>query len=195
MNEIEYQVSKRWSAGKDFRKPFTYRLEDSEQDVLVRRIDMSDILAMGLVDEMDFVSKAIAKVTEEKASPEENSDGDSKDQPNPFMENNGANFSRLQKMVNAVALAGIIAPKVYAIPDHEAARQEGLMYVDEIPWDDRMELFTVIFGRNDEESFLDESEPDVGTVENVTDVPLPADDVVADESNESAGVLSEPSSV
>lgn len=190
MSEVEYSVSKKWSAGKDFRKPFNHYLEDSEQNVLIRRIDMSDILAMGLVDEMDFVSKAIAKISEKKTD-----SNDEVEDSNPFMENGGANFVKLQKMINAVSLAGIIQPKIYAVPEHEAARQDGLIYVDEIPWNDRMELFTLIFGGNDEESFRNESESDVGTVENVTDVPLSANEPMADEPDESAGVLPEPSSV
>lgn len=196
-------VSSAWQAGKDFRTPFVHHLETSKQDVLLHRIDMSDILGMGLVDDLDFTAKAMAD-QEKKTKKGEDEKGEdesqeSTDEPTrgPFFENGGKNFLRLQTLVNAVCVAGIIDPKVYPEPDHDKARQKGLLYINDLPWDDRMELFGVIFGNGGgtEESFLEESPTDVGTLENVTDVPLPADELVASGPDESARVLSESSSV
>jgi hypothetical protein len=165
----KYAMSNTWSKAKEFKKPFDYHLENSDQTVLVHRLDMGDLLKLGVADEMDFMSKALisadVKPGEDQKSNEAVADVVKK----------ASNFSKMEKMINAVVLAGMIKPKLYAVPEHENARQAGLVYVDEIPWDDRMELFSVIFETEGLSTFREEQETGVGDVEHVASVPLSTD--------------------
>ena len=184
MQEIE--VGSGWKSRKDYFKPFVHHLDDSEQDVLVRRVDMSAILEMGLIEELDFFQKAL--LSENKSeSADTATTASAITKPD--------NFKRMSVIIDAICLAGVLSPKIYKVPEHENARQDGLLYVDEIPWEDRMELFGVIFGSNNEEStFRPEQDAPVGTVANVETVSLPADESVAGGPDDTAGVLFEPSS-
>jgi hypothetical protein len=163
----DYAISSAWSKAKDFKKPFTYRLEKSEQNVLLHRLDMGDLLKLGIADEMDFMSKALltAEVTDEKKAGDAVAEAVGKSK----------NFGKMEKMINSVVKVGVIEPKLQAVPLHEAARQPGQMYVDEIPWDDRMELFGVIFETEGLTDFREEQDAGVADVEHVTSVSLPAD--------------------
>lgn len=163
----DYAISPAWSKAKDFKKPFTYRLEKSEQNVLLHRLDMGDLLKLGIADEMDFMSKALltAEVTDEKKAGDAVAEAVGKSK----------NFGKMEKMINSVVKVGVIEPKLQAVPLHEAARQPGQMYVDEIPWDDRMELFGVIFETEGLTDFREEQDAGVADVEHVTSVSLPAD--------------------
>lgn len=163
----KYGVSETWSKAKEFKKPFDYFLENSKQTVKIHRLDMGDLLKLGIADEMDFMSKAL--ISADVKPDQKNSDAVAD------VVKKASNFSKMEVMINAVVLAGVIEPKLYAVPAHENARQGGLMYVDEIPWDDRTELFSLIFETEGLSTFREEQEAGVGDVEHVTSVPLPAD--------------------
>jgi len=165
----KYAVSEAWQKGKEFKKPFDYTLAGSGQTVLLHRVDMGDILKLGVADELDFMSKALisadVKPGEDQNAAEAVANVVKKSQ----------NFAQMEKMINAVVSVGVIQPKLYEIPLHENARQAGLMYIDEIPWEDRMELFGVIFESEGLSTFREEQEAGVGNVEHVTSVQLPPD--------------------
>jgi len=165
----KYAISSTWSKAKEFKKPFDYRLEKSDQTVFLHRLDMGDLLQLGIADEMDFMSKALisadVKPDEDKKATDAIADAVGKSK----------NFGKMEKMINAVVLAGLITPKLQAVPRDEAARQPGQMYIDEIPWDDRMELFGVIFETDGLSDFRQEQDTSVADVEHVTSVQLPPD--------------------
>ena len=177
-------ISTKWQANKDFKKPFDYHLEDSDQTVTVHRLDMPDLLKLGIANEMDFMSKALMSNPQQDEAKAREAVADAAKQ--------AGNFERMETMINKVCLAGVVDPQLYPVPEHENARQKGLMYIDEVPWDDRMELFSVIFETEGLSDFREEQEPGVGDVANVQDVQLPADGPVADvRPSESEGVLSQ----
>ena len=59
----EFALSTAWTAHKDFKKPFRHTLETSGQTVLLQRLDMPDLLKLGIANEMDFMSKALIIIT------------------------------------------------------------------------------------------------------------------------------------
>jgi hypothetical protein len=170
--ENKYEISPVWMGNRDFKKPFDYTLSKSGQIVKIARLDMSDLLKLGVANELDFMTKALIS--------DPNADKQSAQQAVSSAITQADNFTKLETMVNKVSLAGIIEPKVYAVPAHENARQDGLFYIDYIPWDDRMELFSVIFETEGISDFREEQEPDLGDVADVQTVQLPADTTDAD---------------
>lgn len=168
----KYAISSAWSSAESYKEPFDYTIEGSKQTVLVRRLDMADILRLGLAGNLDFMTKAIM------AEPGK-SESETKESIVDVMSKGGDNFAKMEEMVNKVCLEGILAPKLFAIPEHEAARQKGLLYIDAIPFNDRMELFGVIFDNDGLATFRDEQTDGVGNVADVSDVPLQADGPVA----------------
>jgi hypothetical protein len=85
------------------------------------------------------------------------------------------NFTKLESTINLVCQAGIIKPKTHLPPRDEAARQAGLTYVDAIPFEDRMVLFTKIFETEGLTTFRQEQKDGVGDVADVPSVSLPAE--------------------
>lgn len=185
------KVSKRWEKHKGFKKPFDYVLyadSDDPQEVTLRRLDMDDILDLGVSNELDFMTKALmegAKKTEaEKPDVEKTEEEKVKD-----IIAQAANMNEMKKMVNAICVEGILDPEVHPVPKHKSARQRGLLYVDEIPFEDRVELFSVIFDTEGLSTFREEQSSGVGNVVNVTSVQLPSDRSVDVRSDNSEGVL------
>lgn len=182
----EIKISPKWEKNKDFKKPFYYIVgkgvigddqaetyDGEDQMVKVIRLDMADILKLGMADELDFMSKALMSAD---AKPNDETAGKA-------LENairKGGNFAKMEVMINKVIQRGIVEPRVFMIPEHEAARQRGLFYVDEIPFDDRMDLFSVIFESEGLSDFREEQEVSVGDVADVPSVQLPADGPVAE---------------
>lgn len=99
------------------------------------------------------------------------------------------NFNRMEKMVNLVVQAGVLQPSLFIPPRDEKARQKGLIYVDWLPWNDRLELFSEIFETEGLSTFREKQEPSVGNVEHESGVPLPADGSVDVRSDDPEGVL------
>lgn len=180
-NEGKYALGTVWSKAKDFKKPFDYILEKSKQTVLLRRLDMGDLLKLGIAEEMDFMSKALMTNETKDDASAQTAVADAVKQAD--------NFSKMEKMINKVVLAGVVEPRLYAVPEHENARQLGLTYVDEIPWEDRMELFSIIFETEGLSTFREEQEDGVGNVADESGVSLPANGPVDIRSDNTEGVL------
>lgn len=189
MTEDKYGISPTWEKYKNFRDPFDYTLKESGQTLLLQHLDMGDILKLGFVNELDFLNKAMAGSTQKPESNQQQviQEAFSKSQ----------NIDKLMAMVDKVCVAGILKPKIHDIPPPDGDgnpghRQAGLFYVDQIPFDDRQELFGVIFESEGLTDFREEQTPDVGTVADESVVSLPSDDVVADiPTGESESVLSQ----
>lgn len=179
MSEDKYALSTAWEKSNEFKRPFDYVLKESGQTCLIRRLDMGDFLKLGVAEDMDFMSKAL--MTED--NPEKATDAVSA----AMMKSK--NFASMERMINLIVLQGVVKPKLQAIPEHDQARQPGQIYVDAIPFNDRLELFSVIFDSEGLSTFQQEQEDGVGNVADVSDVPLPADEPVAVRSDDTQGVL------
>lgn len=180
MSDDKYALSSAWENANAYKQPFDYTIENTKQTVLLRRLDMGDLLKLGIAEELDFMSKALFADDTQAEKP--------KDAVTQAVMK-GENFGRMEKMVNAVVVAGVIKPKIQATPEHEAARQPGQVYVDSIPFSDRIELFSVIFDSEGLSTFRQEQETSVGNVADVPSVPLPPDEPVAVRPDNPQGVL------
>lgn len=169
MSDDKYALSPAWENSNNYKKPFDYILEDTQQTVLLRRLDMGDLLKLGIAEELDFMSKAL--MTDDKSEKAKEAVN------NAVMK--GENFARMEKMINSVVLAGVIRPKLQAIPEHEQSRQPGQIYIDSVPFNDRIELFSVIFDSEGLSTFREEQENSVGDMADESNVPLPSDEPVA----------------
>lgn len=189
-NEDKYALSEAWLRGKDYKDPFDYTIEASGQTVLIRRLDMGDLLRLGVAEQMDVMSKAL--MAEDKPSDEPEQDA-REVVSNAILK--AGNFEQMEGMVNVVCCEGILKPKLYLPPAHEAARQKGLYYVDSVPFTDRMELFSVIFEAEGLASFREEQDDGVGNLADVPSVSLPADRPVDIRPDDTEGVLLQSGSV
>ena len=179
MSDDKYALSPAWANANDYRQPFDYTLEGTNQTVLIRRLDMGDLLKLGIAEELDFMSKALFSDDASNTPKEAVNSAVLKSQ----------NFVKMEAMIISVVVAGVILPKLYPVPLHEAARQAGLVYVDSIPFSDRMELFGVIFDSEGLSTFREKQEDGVGNVPDVSDVPLPTDEPVAVQPANTEGLL------
>lgn len=192
-----YAVQTKWEKSREFKLPFDYIIgvgpaedeaaadaaeQEGKQVVQLRRMDMGDLIKCGIAEELDFMSKALM------------TDDDKKDGEKAAEAVNRAimkadNYNRMEKMVNLVVQSGVLQPQLHIPPRDEKARQKGLIYVDWLPWDDRMELFAVIFETEGLSTFREEQEAGVGDVEHESVVQLPPDGPVALRSDDPEGVL------
>lgn len=197
-----YGLTESWARGHEYKDPFNYVLgvgrvdSDEEADkyeaagkqvVFLRRLDMGDLLKLGIAEELDFMSKEL--VTSE--DPQKDS---AKALGNAIMKSD--NFTQMERMVNLVVTCGVEAPRLQMPPAvvdgaEVGMRQPGLTYADSIPFGDRMELFTIIFDTEGLSTFRSEQAAGVGDVEHEQSVQLPADGPVADvRSDDAERVLS-----
>lgn len=181
MSDDKYALSTAWEKSNEFKRPFDYVLTETKQTCLVRRMDMGDLLKLGVAEEMDFMSKAL--MSDEAATAKSGGEAVSA----AMMK--AQNFAKMEQMINAVVLEGVIKPKLQPVPAHDQARQPGQLYVDSIPFNDRVELFSVIFDSEGLSTFREEQADGVGNVANVTDVPLPPNEPVAVRPDNPQGVL------
>ena len=59
MPEDPYALSTAWAKGHEFKKPFDHIIENSGQKVKLRRLDMGDLLKLGVAEELDFMTKGL----------------------------------------------------------------------------------------------------------------------------------------
>lgn len=179
MSEDKYALSPAWENASNYKQPFDYTLENTNQTVLLRRLDMGDLLKLGIAEELDFMSKALMS-------------DDKSEKPKEAVNTaimRGENFQRMEKMINAVVVAGVIKPNLQHVPEHEAARQPGQIYIDSVPFNDRIELFSVIFDSEGLSTFREEQKISVGNVVDEPSISLPTDEPVADRPDNTEGVL------
>jgi hypothetical protein len=207
----QYKMSERWENSSEFKTPFDYIIgvgkaadtaaadaaeAEGKQVLQVRRVDMGDLIKLGIAEELDFMSKELVAPTDSAKDDEKATDAIK----SAIMK--AENYTQMETMVNLVCGAGIMQPKLYQPPMitqtengktvstvNEAARQKGLVYIDHLPWDDRIELFSVIFESEGLSDFREEQETGVGDVEHEPGVSLPANGPVDIRSDDSEGVL------
>lgn len=177
----KYALSPAWSKTNDFRKPFDYTLQETGQTVLLRRLDMGDLLKLGIAEELDFMSKELMGT--------ESTENGKPTEALTAAITKAENFERMDVMINKVVATGVVKPPLHLPPRDEAARQLGLIYVDSVPFTDRIELFSVIFETEGLSTFRQKQENGVGNLADVPSVQLPADGPVGVRPDDSEGVL------
>jgi hypothetical protein len=178
----KYAVSDTWAKSNDYKKPFDYTLEaNPDQTCRVRRLDMGDLLKLGIAEELDFMSKALMT--------QDSPDDQKAKEAVASAITSAENFGRMEKMINSVVCAGVVLPKLELPPNDENARVAGVIYADSIPFSDRIELFSVIFESEGLSTFREKQEDRVGNVADVTVVPLPTDESVDVRPRDSQGLL------
>ena len=171
VSDNPYALTESWSRGREYKKPFNYTIPTSGQTVKVKRLDMGDLLRLGVAEQMDFMTKALMDSDKKETGGEAVTSAIMK----------ADNFDRMEEMVNKIVLAGLLQPKPHMPPlaedgtVDEEAKKDGILYVDEIPFADRMDLFSVIFESDGLATFRNEQTPSVGDVETMQSVQLPAD--------------------
>lgn len=183
VNEDEFAPTS-WGNFAKFRKPFTF-VTPSGQKCLLQRLDISDIMDLGLGAELDFLSKMLSKVS---AGGEENVGSG-------VLTNMGSgdNFSKMNKTLHLVLNRAILKPSV-ALPLTEGAeRKEGVIYLDQFPFFEKMTIFGQVLNFGAAESFREGSPDDVGNLADDANVPLPAEPIVEPAGGLTGGVLPEPS--
>ncbi len=181
MSDDKYKVSTAWEKSNDFKRPFDYTLTSSGQTCLVRRMDMGDFLKLGIAEELDFMSKALMT--------EQSDPGKSASEAVSSAMMKSENFQKMERMINLVVQSGVIKPDLKPVPEHEQARQPGQIYIDAVPFNDRLELFSVIFDSEGLSTFREEQEDGVGNVADEPSVPLPSNGPVAVRSDDTQGLL------
>lgn len=185
---VNYALSPRWEKNKDFKKPFHYIVgkgqitdeqaevyDGEDQLVQIVRLDMADLLKLGMAEELDFMSKALMAPDKKP----ENDESAAKALQKAVLK--GGNFLKMEAMVNRIVQGGIVNPHFHYPPEHENARQKGLNYVDTaIPFEDRMDLFSVIFETEGLSDFREEQASSVGDVADEQGISLPAVEPVAE---------------
>ena len=151
----KYQPTSWGNQANDDNAPYDYTTS-SGQTCLIKRLGMMDILSMGLLDTLDFFSKSLSEDDKTKASVSE-TDG-------TFLKLLTQNFDKMEVTINKVLLAGVVAPVVHDIPEIGRQRDENKVYVDQIPFQDRVELFSEILDSEGLSSFREKSEAGVGHV-------------------------------
>lgn len=177
----KYGLSPAWAKSNEYKKPFDYYLEGSGQTVLLKRIDMGDMFKLGIAEQMDFMTKSLMTDADTKETPKANV-------TNAIMQSD--NFDAMELMINKICLAGIIQPNVHPVPqklvkdekteeekyvDDPESKNPDVFYITDIPFQDRMELFTVIFDAEGLATFRSQQTVGMGNMENVPSVSLPAD--------------------
>lgn len=183
-----YGLSESWARGAEYKDPFNYVVgkgkvtpEEAEahdpkdgQLVLCHKLDMGDLLKLGVAEQLDFMSKELMTQTDTEGQAPKDAVS------NAIMK--ADNFSSMEKMVNLVVGAGVNEPRLHMPPADalHQKRQLGLTYIDSIPFLDRMELFSVCFDSEGLSTFRPEQASGVGNVEHEQSVQLPANGPVAE---------------
>lgn len=182
MSNEKYAISPAWQKKIANSEPFDYTLSSNpDQTCLLKKIEMSDIMQFGLVDDLDFLAKEIADIS-------------SKDNGETQRETRRKNSKNMERIVNLVVQSGVIMPELHLPPENNQDRVDGLIYVDSIPFMDRVELFSVIYDTEGLPEFREEQSSNVGNVDTVTEVSLPASEPVVFPPAEPQSILSEQSS-
>jgi hypothetical protein len=156
--------------------------ENGESNVaLVRRLGVQGLIKMGILDSMDsltgLVSNKILEITGEadaeqlkkiaEASPE---------------------LRKVLDLVDKITLAAVVQPPVRPVPTEQAPdperpadagvpwdwRNPTALYVDDVDLEDKMFIMNfVVGGSGDLSAFRQATEPALGSVEDVEDVPVP----------------------
>jgi len=180
INEDEFAVT---SWGESAPEPFGITLP-SGQRCLVRKLEMEDVLAHGLLNDLDSFSTSLLE-------DEESKDESAEDVMKSFQDSE--KFTKLTATVNKIVMITVLRPSVYPKPEssmHPVTRETiagiripGRAYVDQISFMDKMAIFQAVFeGMKGLDRFREGQEAGLGTVEDVEAVPAASELLVGDNS-------------
>lgn len=134
-----------WASGP---QPFDLTLP-SGQTCLVRKLEVPDLIRTGLLDRLDtFFPELLAEEGQKKDTEDDES----------FLQKikDPAKFNALEDIINKIAIEVVLTPKLHAVPvptpdqlaqgiTSDTLRIDGLVYVDKIPFGDKMAIFNAVF--------------------------------------------------
>lgn len=162
-------------------------LEDVElpsgQLCQVQKISMERVIMLGLVDALDSFQAAMAAVKDKKSGKGKKKASEAEEESEFMLElfRDPEKFAGLMQTVDKCVVEIVIQPKLHANPSDPEKRQDELIYVDSVDFQDKM----VLFGRVMEEvggveDFRKRSTNNLGAV---AEKPGHADDAVAASGN------------
>lgn len=147
-------------------QPFDFQTP-SGQTCLIRRLGIEDIFAMGLLNKLDFFSQAIEK--DDSAKPKHSENNENESLTKAIMSNSG----QMMETINSIVVAGVVQPPVYALPENPSLKKSGLLYVDKIPFNDRVAIFSEVLDVEGLSTFREEPENGVGDLSTEQSISLP----------------------
>ena len=157
VEEMDKYAPKGWGqkAAGDDDGPYEYTLESGDV-ILIKKLTMPDILRLGFLDKLDFFTKALS---EDETKPALTDATQSPD----FVKKLLSNWDQMEDVIDKLLVVGVVAPVV--VPNIPAPnRKPGVVYVDTIPFNDKVELFGELMDTDGLTQFRDESETGVGHV-------------------------------
>lgn len=150
--------------------PFDYALP-SGQKCLLKQLEMEEILALGIVDQLDtFTNGLITKPEAPGKKTKKSTAKQEMDETAAIFEllKDKERYDQLIGTVNKVVMAGVVLPKIHDQPEDELTRKAGVAYIDQIGFMDKMSIFTQCFrGLGDTTRFHGEQAAGLGDVAEV----------------------------
>lgn len=146
----------------------------SGQRCLVQLLEMEDVIALGVVDQLDtFTGGMLSAALSGETPKKETKKGKKKNDAEKWMDalKDNAKFLKLMDAVEKIIMRAVIKPTIHPTPvaDKEGNVPEkvpGQAYIDQINFNDKMEIFGVVFNNlGDMSSFHDGPTSGVGDVE------------------------------
>lgn len=141
----------------------------SGQTCLVKKLDVPDIIRMGLLEQLDTFTPQLIAEPGGEAKPSNDID---------FLKKlaDPEKFDKFEASLDKAVVASVVVPKVYEVPPSPAERVEDHLYVDEIDFFDKMAIFTAVFdGMSNMSDFREEQAPGVAPVEDVQESGSPTE--------------------
>ncbi|QXO13679.1 tail assembly chaperone [Gordonia phage DumpTruck] len=129
----------------------------SGQVCQARKLEMEDIIRLGLINDLDTFTTLYGDEDEIKQT----SDID-------FIKkiSEGDGFGRLLNTLNLVTIECVVQPQVWPVPDQKKERKSNRVYIDAIKFEDKMFIFSKVFtGMSAMADFREEPGDDLGAVE------------------------------
>lgn len=106
--------------------------------VLARYITIEDLADLGLMDQMDFFGQIAGKGPKPKETAKKKN------------KLTGETFKAMVGVINKIALSAVLKPELQPKPEPDengkpGVREPGVLYVDLIPFEDKMYIFTKCF--------------------------------------------------
>lgn len=153
----------------------------SGQRCLVQLLEMEDVIALGVVDQLDtFTGGMLSEALSGKPKPKKTKKDAKKEEATKWMEalKDQAKFLKLMDAVEKIIMRAVLKPKIYPEPLEEDGSQgplvKGRAYIHQVSFTDKMEIFGVVFQNlGDMSSFHEGQTPDLGDVATSEGLPRP----------------------
>jgi len=153
------------------------KLEDlrcpSGQLCLIRRVGPQGLMEAGILENVDTLTAMIQKmITKSQGKKPQDrkrkgaQDNEITDADVVELLKRPEDLAEIMGVVNKAVIHCVVEPKLYNPPEDPKERVEGQVYIDQVDLNDRMFIFNyVVGGTRDLETFREQSEASVGSVE------------------------------